>query len=52
MVDNEKATPLLQETPLFIEAAHSCNLRISMGAEKEKAGIAADIKAAGSKAKA
>lgn len=52
IVDKEKASRLLQEAQLFIEAAHSCNLRISMGAEKEKAGIAADIKAAGSKAKA
>jgi len=48
-LDKEKASRLLQEAQLFIEAAHSCNLRLSMGAEKGKDGIAADIKAAGAK---
>jgi sulfite reductase (ferredoxin) len=48
-LDKEKASRLLQEAQLFIEAAHSCNLRLSMGAEKGKEGIAADIKSAGSK---
>jgi sulfite reductase (ferredoxin) len=48
VVDKEKASRLLQEAQLFIEAAHSCNLRLSMGSDKGKEGIAADIKSAGS----
>ncbi len=48
-LDKEKASRLLQESMLFIEAAHSCNLRLSMGAEKGKEGILAATKS-GSKA--
>jgi len=51
-VDKEKASRLLQEAQLFIEAAHSCNLRLSMAAEQAKSGIAADIKTASKTAKA
>jgi sulfite reductase (ferredoxin) len=40
-LDKEKAGRRLQEAQLFIEAAHSCNLRLSMGAEKGKEGILA-----------
>jgi sulfite reductase (ferredoxin) len=51
-LDKEKASRLLQEALLFIEAAHSCNLRLSMSAEQAKSGIAADIKTASKTAKA
>jgi sulfite reductase (ferredoxin) len=40
--DKEKAGRLLQEAQLFIEAAHSCNLRMGVAANKAKIGILAD----------
>ena len=45
-LDKEKAGRRLKEATIFIEAAHSCNLRMSMGDNKGKEGIAAAIKAA------
>ena len=42
-LDKEKASRRLQEAQLFIEAAHSCNLRLSMGSEKGKEGILSKI---------
>ncbi len=40
-IDKEKAQRLLQEAQLFIEASHSCYLRMSMNAEKSKTGLLA-----------
>jgi sulfite reductase (ferredoxin) len=38
-LDKEKAGRRLKEATIFIEAAHNCNLRMSMGANKGKEGI-------------
>ncbi|MEO7778700.1 MAG: nitrite/sulfite reductase [Fibrobacteria bacterium] len=41
--DKEKAGRLLQEAQLFIEAAHSCNLRMGVAANKAKVGLLANL---------
>ncbi len=41
VLDKEKTSRRLQEAQLFIEAAHSCYLRMSMGANKGKEGLLA-----------
>jgi sulfite reductase (ferredoxin) len=40
-LDKEKTQRLLQEATLFIEASHSCYLRMSMGTDKGKEGLLA-----------
>jgi sulfite reductase (ferredoxin) len=46
-LDKEKAQRLLQETTLFIEASHSCYLRMSINTSKGKEGLLTQEKAQG-----
>jgi sulfite reductase (ferredoxin) len=42
-LDKEKAGRRLKEAQIFLEACHNCNLRMSMGANKGKEGLLANL---------